>query len=444
MDKAMGVTRRLFLNASWLFGGKTASGILAAIQTVVVARMLGVTDYGLLALVVAYVDILNQFFDFRVWETATKYIGTFWVVGEKDKARSMIKLSYIIDISSGVLAFLITVVTAGIASRYLIHSYEAYPLICIYALSLLIDTANSTSDAILRVFDRFKWIAFIASLSGFVKLALASTTLYLGMGIKGVLFSYIAASFLGFSIRLWAVSTTLRENRIERWRNADLGLIKDQWKGIAWFLGNTSLTATIKMASDNYLGVLLLGHFSGKEAAAYYKVAKSSLRIVTRIVDPLREAIYPELVKMFSTGAMGDFKRLLKSTTKNLSKVVVPMVVFFLVFSDPLIEFVFGERYLPSSNALRIITLAALISQVTFWTGPALLAFGKVGLKNVISIICTAVYVGCLFLLIPRYSYLGAAFAFLVYYIVSLIFSVWVMTSLLRRRKERLKVQSTY
>ena len=140
------VKKRLFLNASWLFGGKTIAGVFSALQTVIIARILGVDNYGLLALIIAYVNILNNFFDFRVWETATKYIGTFWINGEREKTLSIIKLSYIIDISSGILAFIIAILTAKIASDYFIHSPEAYKLIWIYSINLLIDTANSTSE----------------------------------------------------------------------------------------------------------------------------------------------------------------------------------------------------------------------------------------------------------------------------------------------------------
>ncbi len=74
MNRTKKIHISLFQNATWLFGGNSAAGIFAAIETVVIARLLGVSDYGLLALVIAYVELLNTFFDFGVWETATKYI----------------------------------------------------------------------------------------------------------------------------------------------------------------------------------------------------------------------------------------------------------------------------------------------------------------------------------------------------------------------------------
>ncbi|HEX3036800.1 MAG TPA: oligosaccharide flippase family protein [Thermodesulfobacteriota bacterium] len=441
--KKRSVTKGLFRNASWLLGGKTASGIFSALQTIILARMLGVTDYGLLVLVIAYVDILNQFFDFRVWETATKYIGTYWTKGEKEKALSMIKLSYIIDISSGILAFVIAVITSKIASRYFIHSPEAYYLICIYAFSLLIDTANSTSYAILRVLDRFKNIAFISSLTSFFRLALVLVALYLGMGIKGVLFSYIAATFLGFVIRLWAVSKTLKENGLERWWQSDVGLIKDQWRGIAWFLGNTSLTATIKMAGDNYLGVLVLGYFSGKEAVGLYKVAKSFVKIIGRITDPLYEAIYPELVKATSLDSLKDFKKLLKYSTKNLMKIIIPIAIITIIFADQFLNIIFGKEYLPATNALRIITLAVVIYKLIFWLNPALLAFGRPGLRTISGAASMTLYVVLLLILVPKFSYIGAAFAFLGFSIVRSLISILALKISVDDRKKFIQVSAS-
>ncbi|MFB3147073.1 MAG: lipopolysaccharide biosynthesis protein [Thermodesulfobacteriota bacterium] len=410
--------KKLFMNASWLFGGKTASGIFSAIQTVVIARILGVSDYGLLSLILAYVAVLNMFFDLKVWETATKYIGTYWETGEHDKARSMIKLSYILDIGSGVVAFIIAILSAKLISTYIIHSPQAYVFIWIYSISLFVDTANSTSDAILRVFDRFKNIAFINSFQKFFRLIVVVALLYSGLGIKGVLYGFILASFVGFSVRMWFVMKTLKHNDLQGWLSADISLIRDQWKGIAWFLGNTSFIATLKTGNERYLGILILGYFAGKDAVAFYKIASSIASVVNRIVDPIYEAIYPELVKLASSNAIEDFKNMIKSTTKSLVLIIIPIGVIIIIFAEPIISLVFGKDYVPATSALRILAAAVLIIRCTFWINPALLSMGRPGLRTIMGVISTFIYLVLMFLLVPGYSYMGAAFAFLGYSIV--------------------------
>jgi len=419
MEKLGNIKKSFFLNASWLFGGSSTAAVFAAVETVVLARMLGVSDFGLLALIIAYVEVINRFFDFRVWETATKYIGTFWTSGDQAKTRSMIKLSYLVDISSGILAFIIAILGANLANSYFIKSPLAYTLICIFAVSLLIDTANSTSDAILRVFNKFRNLAFITSFQTFVRLVFVTTSLLLSMGVKGVLISYVLAGLIGLSIRLWSVSTTLNENRLRGWWNAKLGSIKDEWKGIAWFLGNTSFTGTLRIANDNFIGILLLGYFSGKDAAAYYKIARTIVKLMTRFSDPLHQAMFPELVRFTNLNAMKEFMSLIKFSLKTLLKFTLPIAIFTLIFTEQIIYIIFGSKYLPAINTLRVITVAITISQLTFWTNSALLAMGKPGLRNISSIGSKTSYVVSLLLLVPGFSYFGAAIAYLIEAIVT-------------------------
>lgn len=405
--------KKLFLNASWLFGGKTASGIFNALLVIVLARVLGVTDYGLLVLVISYIDILNQFFDLRVWETATKYIGTYWENGELDKTRSMIKLSYLLDVSSGVLAFIIAIVTAKLISVYILKSPEAYVYIWIYSLSLFISTANSTSNAILRVFDKFKTIAFITSIQNLIKLILVAAVLFRGYGIKAVLIVFVVISFIGFFIRIWAVMKILNEKGLGGFWNSSIRLISDQWRGIAWFLGNTSFMATIRIGNDRLIGSMVLGYFAGKEAVGFYDVASSVAKFIKRIVDPLNEAIYPELVKISSNNSVSEIRSIVSYSTRNLMKIIIPVSVLAIIFADVVVGLLFGEQYLPASNALRIIAAAAVLARVTFWINSVLLALGRPGLRTALGLATTFIYLLLLFLLVPSYSYIGAAIALL-------------------------------
>nr|NIP30669.1 oligosaccharide flippase family protein [Candidatus Dadabacteria bacterium]NIQ15139.1 oligosaccharide flippase family protein [Candidatus Dadabacteria bacterium] len=403
---------------------------------VVLARMLGLELYGLLVLIRAFVDILNSLFDFGVWETATKYVGTFLTQGNKDKTKAMIKLSYVVDISSGLFAFFIVYLSANIASEYIIKSPESAPLVSIYALSLLISTSNKTSDALFRVFDRFKTMVLILTFQNFIRLMLVIIVLYMGMGLEGVLISFIIASFLGFSMRIWSVTNILNQNEIKNWWSVRLGIIKQHFKEIAWFLANTSFNATIRMTADNFLGVLVLGYIAGKEAVAFYKVARSVVKVLTSIADPLYETIYPELVRILSSNQINEYKSIVKYAAKNLMKITAPIAAVIIIFSDTILSLIFGNEYIPAKNTVRIITLAIIISQPIFWISPSLLAFGRSGLKNLINSSCAVFYILLLLLLVPTYSYNGAAGALLGYHVIITVVSLIVIRHVYKKQAE--------
>jgi O-antigen/teichoic acid export membrane protein len=429
--------KKLFLNASLLFSGKAAAGGFAALQTVVLARILGVTDYGLLQLVIVYIAMMNQFFDVRVWETAVRYIGSYWENRETEKTLAMIKLSYILDVGSGAVSFLIAIVTAKLVSTYVIHSPEAYIYIWIYAFGLFVETAKLTSDAILRVFEKYKNIAVINSLENLTQLVLVTALLLLGLGIKGALYALVLSNFIAAAVRLWAVMRVLGEKKLGSWLTADIFLIRGQWKEIAWFLGNTSFMATLKTGSDKYLGLMILGFFAGKDAVAFYRIASSVAAVLNRIVDTLYEAIFPELVKLTTVNAMEEFKSFIKESTKNLMKLIVPVTLLIIVFAGPIVRLVFGEDYAPATNTLRILALAVLIARYTYWINPALLALGMPGIRTAFYVVTTAVYLTLMLLLVPRYSYTGAALAFLGFAVIKSALSFAVFGYYMRREGER-------
>jgi len=435
MNDRESITRKLFRNASWLFGGKVAAGVFSAIQTVVLARSLGVNQYGLLVLIIAYVDVLNNFFDWRTWETATKYIGDYWAKRETEKTRSMIKLSYVIDIATGIVAFAVAVLTAKLAVSLFIKTTGADSFIYIYSLSLLISTSNNTSDAILRVFNKFKEIAFVSSVTNFIRLGLIVLVLFKGMGVGTVLFCYIGAAFFGFVARLWFVRSAVVENGLGPWWRSRLSEIRGQWREIAWFLGNTSFVGTLSMANGQHIAPLMLGFFSGKEAVAYYKVARSATKLVIRIVDPFYEAIYPEFVRTVAENVLRDFKRLILDSTKYLAVVLVPITVVFVVFAEPILRLIFGVEYASAAPALRVVALAMLVNQITFWINPAFLALGKPGLRTYVAVVSTVAYVLLLFILVPGHSFVGAAWALAGFAVVKAAISLLSLSAVYRGRK---------
>lgn len=437
MTESRSLQKKLFVNASLLFSGKAAAGGLAALQTVVLARILGVTDYGLLQLVIAYIAMMNQFFDVRVWETAVKYIGSYWENGESEKTLAMIKLSYILDVGSGAVSFVIAIVTAKLISTYVIHSPEAYIYIWIYAVGLFVETAKLTSDAILRVFEKYKKIAVINSLENLTQLVLVTALLLLGLGIKGALYALIISNFIAAAVRVWAVSSVLAEKKLGSWLTADIFLIKGQWREIAWFLGNTSFMATLKTGSDKYLGMMVLGYFAGKDAVAFYRIASSVSAVLNRIVDTLYEAIFPELIRFTTVNAMEEFKTFIKESTKNLMMLIVPVTVLMIVFAGPIVRLVFGAEYAPATNTLRILAAAVLIARYTYWINPALLAMGKPGIRTTFYLVTTIVYLALMLVLVPPYSYVGAAIAFLGFAVIKSTLSFVVFGYYMREHGER-------
>ena len=428
--------KRFIRNVSWLFVAKSIPSAVNFLEVIILARMLGLEVFGLFTLVVAYVGIVNRLLDFQVWESAVKYVGEFLEKKETDRVLSMIKFSYAIDLSTGILAFFVSVVLAGFANEVFIKSPDGFEMVLILSFSLLFATTNTTSEALFRVFDRFKTITFVQSLESVCKLVLVLIALYLGYGIKGVLFVYAVVSLFGFVLRQILVGRMLKEKGLSGWISSKIGLLSYRMKEIVWFLFNTSLVATLNIAGEGRISVLILGYFFDSTAPGLYRVARSVITIINKIIDPLYEVIFPRLVSLSSANLYDRFAEVAKYATKSLFKLVIPVSVAILLFAEQLIGLFFGNDYIPASDTMRILTVAALFSGATLCLTPSLLAFGRPGLRTSISVFKTLSYVVLLLVLVPEYSYLGAGIAHLIAVLLHFLLGSYVMYRLYKGWKK--------
>ncbi|MDE0292197.1 MAG: oligosaccharide flippase family protein [Candidatus Dadabacteria bacterium] len=414
MSELKAEKRQFMKNVSWLVIAKSVPSAANIVEMIVLARVLGVELFGLLTLIIAYVKVVSSLVDFRVWESVVKYVGEFLEKNESDNALSMIKFSYMIDAAAGLLAFGVCLLLAGVANEIFIKSSEGFDLVLIFSLTLIVASVNTTSEALFRVFDKFKTIVFVQSAKSVFKLGSVLAALYMGYGIRGVLAAYVAVSFFEFVLTQIVVNRILREKGLHSWLSSKVGLLSHRMKEIAWFLLNTSFNATLTIANEGKIAVLILGYFFGSGAAGLYKIARAVIKVVNRITDPLHEAVFPKLVSFSTSNLYDRFAEILKFSVRSLLKLIVPVLIIVLLFTEQIIGLIFGGQYVPASDTMRVLAVAVLFTGSTFWLTPLLLAIGRPGLRTAVSTFKVLLYLILLLLLVPRYSYFGAAIAYLI------------------------------
>ena len=426
MSELKAEKKEFMKNVSWLVVAKSVPSAANVLEMIILARFLGLEVFGLLTLVVAYVKVISSLLDFRVWESVVKYVGEFMERKEPDHALSMIKFSYIVDAATGLVAFLVCVLLAGVANDMFIKSPDAFELVLIFSFGLMVATVNSTSEALFRVFDKFKTIVFVQSAKSVFKLSSVLMALYMGYGIKGVLFAYVAVSFFEFLLTQIMVSRMLKGKGLDSWFSSRVGLLSNRMREITWFLLNTSFNATLTIASEGKIAVLILGYFFGSGAAGLYKVARAVIKVINRIVDPLYEAIFPKLVSLSTSNLYERLAEIVKFSVRSLLKFIIPVLIVTLLFTEQIIGLVFGDQYVLASNTMRVLAVAVLFAGSTFWLTPLLLAIGRPGLRTAVSTFKMLIYVVLLLALVPKYSYLGAGVAYLIVEFIHFLAAVYL------------------
>ena len=427
MQASNNLTKRLRKNATWLFSGNTVASVFAAIEPVLLARFLGVEQFGLFGLIVSYVGIVNNgIVNFRSPESITRYVGQHLALGEKDKVLRFIKFFYLFDVLQGFLTFAVCVLLAGVANNLFIRSDAAFGLILIYAISPLISSLNRNSEVLLQIFDMFKTSAFLRALNTGMRVTMVATCLFLGFGIKSVLVCYVVVTFIYFLALQNAVAGVLKNRGFKRWTSANLGKLEFVTAEVRSFIATSIYSGFLNALLLREFTVLVIGYFTSKEAVGMYKVAASFSGVREKLQYPMGEAMYPSLVAARSQGLGKAFYEIVCIAVKDLMKFVLPVGVVVFLFANQIVGILFGIEYEPAVKAMRIILVSEILLGFSFWVDMADAALDKMIRKATRASVCSIVYVTALFLLVPVYSYEGAAISIFASSVLMLGFSLFV------------------
>jgi len=207
---------RVILNSAHLFSNNSLSLVLSFVQGILAARLLGLADYGLIVIVMAYASTVNGLFSFRMSEVVVRYGGEYLEKGEREKASALIKAASLSEAAVSVLAFCFVAITAGLATRFIAKTPGAEWMMVIYSIGLLANFNAETSTGILQVTDKIRLrgtINLIQSVVSVLIIALAfaqySTT---STNPSVSLILVLAAYLLGKAILDWDFSLRLKSN----------------------------------------------------------------------------------------------------------------------------------------------------------------------------------------------------------------------------------------
>jgi O-antigen/teichoic acid export membrane protein len=414
---------RLLRNATWLVSGNALGSLFGFLQAVVLGRALGVEGYGLLAVVMALVTTVNQIVDVRMWETVTKFVGDDHERGDHGRARAMVKLAYLVDGATGVLAFVLVLVLAPWLAERFLHNRATAPEISLFAGSLLGATVNDTSMALLRVFDRFRWLTIDRVVSSAVRFAVLATVALTTAGLRPVLAAYVVVEILrGAALVVLGVHTVRAE--LSGPGPDHLGLVRSRLAEFWHFTLNNSVTALLVLVTRQ-LDVLILTLYHAPREVGLYRMAKNFGQLIFKLSDPFYFAIYPELVRLSATAAMADLRRFIVRTMRIVLALLLPAGIACIAGAGLVLKVAVGPEFAAAAWPLRFVVAGSLIHGAFLWARPLVLATGRPHWSTAAHGGGVAALAIGSFLLVPSLGALGSAITFFLTSAVTVGIHTW-------------------
>jgi O-antigen/teichoic acid export membrane protein len=389
------MSRVVVKNAFILVGMELLSKAMDLAGAVVLARVLGVEVYGMLAFVYAVgmiVSLLSHFgFDQMVVRDVSRDQG---LAGRYLADLGVIK-AVLALISMGVLA----VWVEGIAH---LEGYEK-ALMYLNAAGMIAFTSTFFTAAFFRAYQRADIEAGVRLLSAGVTMAV---TIFLAFVTKDLFWILTGRLFVCVVALVWSI-----------------GLIRKYLKPVAastppdyadhlrkaWPFALMMLFIVLYVSVDVSMVYMIRGKFE----AGIYNSAIRIISIFMLVSQSISNAVLPSICAAFK-----DSKDIFFETIRNTYRYMVMAALLFsvgiILSSEQVLERSFGAAFIPAAGPLTLLALSLIPSFCNRLFNNVFMAAGRE--RWLVWIVGTSAFFNIVLniVLIPRYGFMGAAFSALV------------------------------
>ncbi|MEW6400349.1 MAG: oligosaccharide flippase family protein [Chloroflexota bacterium] len=424
---------RVIRSSNVLFSSNTISLGLSVVQSVLAARLLGPSGFGLLAIVMSYVSTLNGLLSFRMSELVVRYGGEYIEKKENDRAAALVKAAMLSEGTVSLLAFFLVLLSAGLASTYIAKTPDTTWLFGIYAIGLLANFSTETSTGVLQILGKIKLQGVINLLQSVLTAGWIGVAFFTQGSLQFVLYAYLAGkTLLGLGMFGTAVYHLSRQLGRGWWLVSFSSL--PGMRELARFAVSSNLSATAILVFRES-EVLWVGYFLTSEAAGYYKAAYAIILLLALPVHPLILTVYPELNRLIVQRAWPRLRDFLRKVTTVAFAYNFILGLGILLFGRWLL-WIYGEQYDSAYPALLFLLVGMVFNFTLFWNRPLLLSLSLPTYPLAAILLAGVLKTALAFPLVPRFGYVMEAALLSFYYIVSVGLMAWRGVQEIRRQQE--------
>ena len=387
----MGQIKTIFKNMGWLMISQIIASICGFIWTILMARYLGVTEYGIIGFATSLTGILSIALDFGIsthivrnvatdYDTAPKYLG------------NAIPLKSIFSAGTFILTFIILIIMK--ADKLTIT------ITLLFAIEMIINSFKGLLNGSFQAFEEGKYQGIGNTLSNLLLFVFILISIFMDFDIFGIAFSYIIANLLGLIYEYYVLNKHITEPNFE--------LDKSFCKKI------TISAIPFALASFFYtiyysIDAVMLTNLIGSYPTGIYNAAYKLISVLTLFYSVYVAVIFPAMNKFYKN----DERLLvigLEKSIKYLSFVMVPISVGTTFYSKDIIQLIYGNQFDAASSALSILIWTVCLLFINGACSMLLQASNKEVTVTKIYAIAAVFNIILNFFMIPYYSFDGAAF----------------------------------
>ncbi len=388
----MSQIRTLFKNVSWVAVSQVITNICAFLWTILIARYLGVTDYGTLSFVISFTVLIGMGTDIGITTFTTRELAQ-----NESKTKKYINnlIIYKILLSVVLCAFTVLIV-------YLLgYSELVVELTLIMFIEASFVTMFNFVNGVFQAHERLKPSSIGVILYSISLLCLIFIVSFLNLGIIAVAISYAVAYLIGLLFVSYNLIKTFGFPNFE----FDLSFWKEvSIKSLPF--GLTIFFYTIYFSID----VVMISWLSNDYATGLYNSAYKVISVFTAFYVIYNYVIFPLMSKLY-TEDTNMLKVSFEQSFKYSLLILLPIIIGVYFYSHYLITLIYSNEF-----ALAYVPMQILIWTVVFLfiNGVATSLLNSIGKEfevTKIYVVAAIFNIVLNYFLIPKYTYIGASIA---------------------------------
>jgi O-antigen/teichoic acid export membrane protein len=404
-------------NTGWMLLSQLGLTVISGVYFILLARSLGVDDYGLFIAVAAFASILAPFGMFGVATLVMRSVA---------RDRSTLAVSWgnglVVSTTFGTALVLLM----SLAGHLVLPERASILLIAFVAASDLVfaNVHHIHGQMYLAVGNGRRTAVLQVLLSG-LRLLFAIAFVLSGLEASAETWAYL---YLASSVLATVIGTVMALRSFERPRLELRRAVRELRTGFTYAIGFSSMTVY------NDIDKTMLARIDSTASAGAYA---AGYRVVGIVMSPIFSLLHASFAGFFRHGARGVH------ATTGYALRLMPYAAGYGLFAGvvlyvvaPLAPILFGADFADSVETIRLLAVLPVIKAIQNLSGDALTGADHQGTRSALQVIIALVNVGLNLWLIPLYSFAGAVYATIVSDSLLLLL-IWAALAVYLRRTPR-------
>ncbi len=388
-------------------GLRVGNAGLSFVASVLLARLLGATDYGTYYYMMSYLALLAIAAELGLPAVITREVAGSLGRGDWGRVRGVARFARLVTLGASALVGLAALGVAG----FLGEDVTRLPLVPLALALILFLPIRAVTGAIVAVqvgFQRViaggipetaRWLVFVAALGIVFLVNPARTSLTAAVGLQ------VVASTFGLIVA-GVLHAVLRRDHKSSWRVTSVKSSGREWLGAGIPLMLLAGMVTVNNNAD----ILMLGSIVDSKAAGLYHAATRGANLISLVFGAAIVPLGPVIARLYAAGDRNALQRVVSRSTWLVSLVSLPLALLFILAGSLFLR-LFGAEFVAARWALAVLSLAQFfvvasgpVALILVMTGHERAATWGVGVGTVVNVALNAA-------LIPPLGIEGAAIA---------------------------------